>query len=209
MLYYSPKQSIEWLCTASTAYIGNLLPLYTAYHETCGAEYQQPYGRCNSQTPYDKWNIAQARPMSVSDVMSRSLQSWVPTTHRSYSQLTFFNVFIKLFIIKKALLFLPPSHLLSSPFCSLSLLVATQIRGHITGSSTPLPTTVRALHFYRERISALSSLVDSSRRTVLTHGRRSQQLVYLFFFWGKLIQNLATAGFELKPLLIVAFEGYQ
>ena len=43
----------------------------------------------------------------------------------------------------------------------LSLLVVTQIRGHIAGSSTSIPTTVRALHFYREKISALSSLVDS------------------------------------------------
>ena len=41
--------------------------------------------------------------------------------------------------------------------------VVTQIRGHIAGSSSPLPTTVRALHFYREKISALSSLVDSRR----------------------------------------------
>ena len=63
----------------------------TAYHETCWIEYQQPYRRFNSQTPYYKWNIAQARPMSVSDV-SRSLQSWVSTTHWSYSQLTFFNM---------------------------------------------------------------------------------------------------------------------
>ena len=39
------------------------------------------------------------------------------------------------------------SHLLSSAFYSLSLLVVTQIRGHIAGSSPPLPTTVRALHF--------------------------------------------------------------
>ena len=52
-----------------------------------------------------------------------------------------------------------PSHLLSSPFYSLSLLVVTQIRGHIAGSSPPIPTTVRALYFYREKISALSSLV--------------------------------------------------
>ena len=64
----------------------------TAYHETCGTEYQQQYRRCNSQTPYYKWNMAQARPMSVSYV-PRSLQSWVSTTHRSYSQLTFFNIF--------------------------------------------------------------------------------------------------------------------
>ena len=34
-----------------------------------------------------QWNIAQARPMSVSDV-SPSLQSWFSTTHRSYSQPT-------------------------------------------------------------------------------------------------------------------------
>ena len=33
-----------------------------AYHETCGIEYQQPHRRCNSQPPYYKWNIAQARP---------------------------------------------------------------------------------------------------------------------------------------------------
>ena len=41
--------------------------------------------------------------------------------------------------------------------CSLSLLVVTQIRGHIAGSFPPLPTTVRALHFYHEKISALPS----------------------------------------------------
>ena len=42
----------------------------------------------------------------------------------------------------------------------------------------------RALHFYREKISALSSLVDS-RRIVLTHAinRRSQQLLILFFLF--------------------------
>ena len=55
---------------------------------------QEPYRRCTSQTPYYKWNIAQARPISVSDV-SRSLQSWVWITHRSYSQLTSFNILIK------------------------------------------------------------------------------------------------------------------
>ena len=35
--------------------------------------------------------------MSVSDV-SRSLQSWVSTTHRSYSQLTFSNFLLKIYI---------------------------------------------------------------------------------------------------------------
>ena len=81
-------------------------------------------------------------------------------------------------------LFFFPSYLLSSRFCSLFLLVVTQIRGHMTGSS-PLPTTVRALHFYREKISALASLVDS-RRIVLTHARRSQQLILFFIFANKL-----------------------
>ena len=32
----------------------------------------------------------------------------------------------------------------------LSLLAATQIRGHIAGSSPPLRTTVRTLRFYRD-----------------------------------------------------------
>ena len=49
--------------------------------------------------------------------------------------------------------YLPPSF-------SLSLIVGTQIRGHIAGSSPAVPATVRALHFYRENISALSSLVS-------------------------------------------------
>ena len=41
---------------------------------------------------------------------------------------------------------------------TLSLLVVTQLRGHMTGSFPPLATTVRALHFYRDKISALSTL---------------------------------------------------
>ena len=67
-------------------------------------------------------------------------------------------------------------------FSILSLLVLTQIRGDIAGSCSPLPTTVRALHFYREKISGLSSLVDS-RRIVLAHARRSQQLIHLFIYF--------------------------
>ena len=92
----------------------------------------------------------------------------IPTTYFVYYSATTF--FFLLFF---------PSHLLSSPF-----LVVTQIRGHIAGSSPPLPTTVRALHFYRENISALSSLVDS-RRIVLTDARRSQQLILFFIFATK------------------------
>ena len=37
-------------------------------------------------------------------------------------------------------------------------------------------TAVRALHFNREKVPALSPLVDS-RRIVLTHARRSQRLI--------------------------------
>ena len=61
----------------------------------------------------------------------------------------------------------------------LSLLVVTQIRSHIAGSSPPLPTTVRALHFYCEKISALYSLVDS-RRIKPTPARRSQHLILIY-----------------------------
>ena len=64
----------------------------------------------------------------------------------------------------------------------LSLLVVTQIRGHIAGSSPPIPTTVRALHFYRDNTSALSSRVDS-HRIVLTHARRSQQLILILYVY--------------------------
>ena len=69
--------------------------------------------------------------------------------------LLFFLFFFSIPVIIFALLFL-------------SLLVVTQIRGHMAGSSPPLPTTVRALHVYRENIRGLSSLVDL-RRTVHTH----------------------------------------
>ena len=45
---------------------------------------------------------------------------------------------------------------------------------------SPPHTTVRALLFDREKISALSSLVDS-RRIVPTHARRFQQLILFYF----------------------------
>ena len=48
------------------------------------------------------------------------------------------------------IIFFPP-HLLSSPFYSLSLLVVTQIRGHIAGPPPPLPARVRALHVVSRR----------------------------------------------------------
>ena len=87
-----------------------------------------------------------------------------------------------------------PSHLLSSRFCSLSLLLVTQIRGHIAGPFPPLPTTVRAFYFYFEKTSALFSLVDW-RRITPTYARRSQQLIP---FLCKINRNLTTAGFDLQ-----------
>ena len=53
--------------------------------------------------------------------------------------------------------------------------------GSLNRLSSPIPTTVRPFHFCREEISAPSSLVDP-RRVVLTHARRSQQLILLFLF---------------------------
>ena len=76
------------------------------------------------------------------------------------------------------------SHLLSSPFYSLPPSRNSDPGSHTVAGSCPrLPTTVRALHFYREKISALSSLVDS-RRIVLTHAinRRSQQLILIYSY---------------------------
>ena len=54
--------------------------------------------------------------------------------------------------------FHPISYLRPNFSPSLLVIVVTQIRGHIAGSSPPIPTTVRALHFYREKISGLPSL---------------------------------------------------
>ena len=48
----------------------------------------------------------------------------------------------------------------------------------------PSPDTVRALHFSRGKISALSSLVDS-RQIVPSHARRSQQLILFLFLANK------------------------
>ena len=106
---------------------------------------------------------------------------WIRQAERTHASnpgtsFLFFSFFFLLFF------FIP--FILSSPLYPLSLLVVTQIRGHIAGSSPLLPATVRDLHFYREKISALSSLVDS-RRIVLTHARRSQQLILIYIFANK------------------------
>ena len=94
-----------------------------------------------------------------------------------------------------------PSHLLSLLFfflihpiyyrclSFLSLPPTCSSRASDPGSHSrlffPLPSTVRALHFYRHKIGALSSLVDS-RRIVPTHAinRRAQELLIPFFIFA-------------------------
>ena len=73
------------------------------------------------------------------------------------------NLFFFFLFVSIPFIYLRPSFSLS-----LLLIVVTLIRGHMAGSSPPLPTTVRALQFYREKIPAFYFLVDS-RRIVLTH----------------------------------------
>ena len=98
-----------------------------------------------------------------------------------------------------------PSHLLSSPF----FLYLPPSRNSDPGSHSrlfsPLPTTVRALHFYREKISAVFSLVDS-RRTVLTHARRSQQLILSLLL--QINSKSHHGGIRTHGPTLVAFEGY-
>ena len=66
-----------------------------------------------------------------------------------------------------------------------------------------LPTPVRALHFYREKTSALSSLVDS-RRIVLTHARRSRQLILVIVL--QLNPNSHHGGIQTPRPTLVAFD---
>ena len=98
-----------------------------------------------------------------------------------------FSSHLLLLIVSSPFLFSPPPT---------AVVVATQIRGGShNGLFSPLPSKARALQVYREKIRALSSLVDS-RRIVPTHATRSQQWILFFFFYEK-IQN-PTAGFELQ-----------
>ena len=76
-----------------------------------------------------------------------------------------------------AFVFFRPTDDLRPSFLSLLFLSSRNSDpGSHTGSRlfSPLPARVRALHFYRDKISALSSLVDS-RRIVPTHAPRSFQ----------------------------------
>ena len=60
-----------------------------------------------------------------------------------------------------------PCHLLSSPFCSLSLLVVTQIRGHMAGSSPPPTHYGACLAFFIARRFQL--FLPSSTRVEFIH----------------------------------------
>ena len=97
-----------------------------------------------------------------------------------------------------------PIHSLSSPF----FFSLPPSRNSDTGSHSrlfsPLATTVRALHFYCEKISALSSLVDSRR--IVTRARRSQQLILLFFL--RINSRSRHGGIRTHAPTLVAFEGY-
>ena len=92
------------------------------------------------------------------------------------------------------------------PFIFFALFFLSPSRNSDPGSHSrlfsPLPTTVRALHFYRENISALSPLVDS-RRIVLTHARRSQQLGLFLFMQMSLRSHHGGIRTPVSTILIV------
>ena len=113
-----------------------------------------------------------------------------------------------------------PSHLLSSPFYSLP-----PSRNSDPGSHSRLfspPTHYGSCLGFLSRGDFSSFLVDS-RRFVLTHARRSQQLILFssFFFFFLQINsksrhggirthgpNTSSIRFELMDQTLVAFEGY-
>ena len=80
------------------------------------------------------------------------------------------------------------SHLLASPFFSLSLLVVTQILGHTAGSSPPSPVrSAPSLVDYNEKASWISPFVPSSTPVELRLPTRSMgalsavRTLFLFF----------------------------
>ena len=96
-----------------------------------------------------------------------------------------------------------PSPLLSSPFCYLSpVIIVTQIRNsdpwsYICSSFfSPLPTTVRTLHFCREKTTGLSSLVDSRRIVPTTTLGKLSSWSFCFFFFCASIHNLTAGGIQ-------------
>ena len=129
-----------------------------------GAVLRRGYLFCSPASRYRSAAVP-SREKKTRDSIHASLVSRLITPVLRTCTHAHFYIFVHLFFFFHPIYYLRPSIL------SLSLLVVTQIRGHIAGSSLPLHATVRALHFYREKMSALPSLVDS-RRIVLTHARR-------------------------------------
>ena len=102
--------------------------------------------------------------------------------------------------------FFPPSHSLSSPFCSLSLLVVNQTRGHIAGSYPPLPTTVHALHFLSRE--DFSSFFPRRLASNCAYPRQALSAVDPFLFM-QIKSKFHHGGIRTHgPTLLVAFEGY-
>ena len=66
---------------------------------------------------------------------------------------------VGILVLRITCLFFHPIYYVRPSFLSL-LRVVTQIRGHIAGSSPPTPLRPRALHFFPEKILALSSFVN-------------------------------------------------
>ena len=98
------------------------------------------------------------------------------------------------------------SHLLSSPFCYLSFLVVTQIWGHIAGSPILSPLRLVTCMFYREKTSALYSLVGS-HRIAPTHARRSQHSTRFHFFADIFTTSLRWGSNSRISTIVAKFEG--
>ena len=95
------------------------------------------------------------------------------------------------------LFFFVPFIILALP--SNSLLVVTQIQGHIAGPFPPLPTTVCAFVFNAGIIHhflPLSTHVELCLPTLL--GALSSCSSFFFFHFCKQIENLTTVAIELK-----------
>ena len=106
-------------------------------------------------------------------------------------------------VASHTLTFFFPSRLPSSPFYSLSLLVVTQIRGHIAGSSPP-PTHYGSCLAFLSREDFSSFFLVDSRRIVLTHARRSQQLI-LFLLFLQIISKSRHGGIRTHGPTLLAY----
>ena len=105
-----------------------------------------------------------------------------------------------------------PSPLLSSPFYSLSLLVVTQIRGHMAGSSPPLPHYGSCLSFLSRE--DFSSFFRRRLASNCAYPRKGSKQLMLFFYVFSQINSKArhggirTYGPTLLLIVLIAFEGY-